>query len=69
MIGWNLLERLFAIGNENPAELARVLEEEDPFKVRDTTVKVHCCTPVEVRGTIRAYPFLGFAGRPLGYPF
>ncbi|CAM9519665.1 unnamed protein product, partial [Hapterophycus canaliculatus] len=33
MTGWNLLEKLHSIGINNPGELARILEEEDPFKV------------------------------------
>lgn len=32
--GWNLLEKLFMVGVKNPTELARLLEEHDPLKVR-----------------------------------
>lgn len=31
--GWDLVEKLHSVGVDDPAELARVLEEEDPFKV------------------------------------
>eukprot|EP00752_Nemacystus_decipiens_P012166 g10785.t1 len=31
--GWDLVQELHSIGLDNPGELARLLEEEDPFKV------------------------------------
>lgn len=34
LTGWQLLEELFRIGDKEPADLVRLLEEEDPFKVR-----------------------------------
>lgn len=33
--GWKLLESLFMVGMKNPSELARLLEEQDPLKVRE----------------------------------
>lgn len=34
LTGWALVEKLYSIGLDNPGELARFLEEEDPFKVK-----------------------------------
>ena len=33
--GWDLVEKLHSIGVANPGELARLLEEEDPFEVME----------------------------------
>lgn len=34
LTGWDLVQKLHSIGLDNPEELARLLEEEDPFKVK-----------------------------------
>lgn len=33
LTGWDLVKELHSIGLDSPGELARILEEEDPFKV------------------------------------
>lgn len=33
LTGWDLVNKLHSIGLDDPGELARLLEEEDPFKV------------------------------------
>eukprot|EP00903_Cladosiphon_okamuranus_P017092 g15749.t1 len=43
--GWDLVEKLYYIGLDNPGELARLLEEEDPFKVAvDSPDRFQCPT-------------------------
>ena len=39
LTGWDLVERLHSIGLDSRADLARVLQETDPFKARSTV----CC--------------------------
>lgn len=36
--GWDLVRTLYSIGLDNPGKLARLLEEEDPFKVKANDV-------------------------------
>lgn len=44
LTGWDLIKELHSIGIGDPVELARLLEDEDPFQVRRNTGSYLACT-------------------------
>lgn len=53
LTGWDLVEKLHAIGVIDPGELARILEEEDPFKVKNCFPKLsHYMSVTAIHATI-----------------